>query len=152
MEPLPGPEGRLLRFCQPGPHDLDVNFTIPGGFQFGLGAASDDAYRAMAQQRGWSSGLRRMDGAGGQGVLLPWRAHAPSRRLAAASATCQTIRRVFPEVKTLIYIHSFINTDPDGPRKHPDARITNADGTPLPEQDLHRDVRHAVLLRLPGAV
>ena len=33
--------------------DLDVNFTIPGGFQFGLGAATDDdAYRAMAEQRG----------------------------------------------------------------------------------------------------
>ena len=37
---------------------------------------------------------------------------------------------VLPQVKSLIYIHAFINTDPDGPRKHPDARITHEDGTP----------------------
>jgi hypothetical protein len=43
---------------------------------------------------------------------------------------CDIIRRVLPQVKSLIYIHSFINTDPDGPRKHPQARITNEDGTP----------------------
>ena len=38
---------------------------------------------------------------------------------------CATIRRVLPQVKSLIYIHSYINTDPAGPQKHADARITN---------------------------
>jgi hypothetical protein len=32
-------------------------------------------------------------------------------------------------VKSLIYIHSFINTDPEGPEKHPDARIIAEDGS-----------------------
>jgi hypothetical protein len=42
---------------------------------------------------------------------------------------CAVIRRVLPGVKSLVYIHSFINTDPAGPKKHSRARITNQDGT-----------------------
>jgi hypothetical protein len=112
--------------------DLDVNFTISGGFQFGLGASSDDAYRGMAQQRGlkfmasgvWSDPGAKVPCYHGEHML---QAAALQERL---RERCQTIRRVLPQVKTLIYIHSFINTDPEGPRKHPDAHITNPDGTP----------------------
>ena len=112
--------------------DLDVNFTVPGGFQFGLGAKTDDDYRAMAEQRGlkfMSSGVW-MDPAGpvkcyhGEHML---QATAQQQRL---RENCAAIRRAIPQVKSLIYIHSYINTDPAGPQKHPDARITNEDGTP----------------------
>ena len=109
-----------------------MNFTIPGGFQFGLGAASDDAYLAMAEQRGlkfMASGVWDDHGAKvpyyhGEHML---QATALQHRL---RQRCDIIRRVLPQVKSLIYIHAFINTDPDGPRKHPDARITHEDGTP----------------------
>ncbi|MGE5531654.1 MAG: hypothetical protein ACM3VW_06020, partial [Bacteroidota bacterium] len=42
---------------------------------------------------------------------------------------CVKIGRAIPDVKSLIYIHAYINTDPEGPAKHPDAKITLPDGT-----------------------
>ncbi len=111
--------------------DLDVNFTIPGGFQFGLGAATDDAYRAMAEQRGlkfmtsdvWFDHTGKVRCYHGEHMLQATTLQHSLRE------NCATIRRALPEVKSLIYIHSFINTDPEGPRKHPHARIVNEDGT-----------------------
>jgi len=111
--------------------DLDVNFTVPGGFQFGLGAASDEAYREMAAQRGLkfiSSGVW-FDHAGavkcyhGEHML---QAAALQQKL---REQCAAIRRALPDAKSLIYIHAFLNTDPEGPAKHPGAQITQADGT-----------------------
>ncbi|MEN6643924.1 MAG: hypothetical protein ABFE08_15925 [Armatimonadia bacterium] len=110
--------------------DLGVNFTIPGGFQFGLGAASDEAYKEIAEQRGlrfMSSGVW-MDPKGdvkcyhGEHML---QATAMQQKL---REQCAAIRRAIPQVKSLVYIHGYINTDPDGPRKHPDAQITTEDG------------------------
>lgn len=110
--------------------DLGVNFTVPGGFQFGLGAPNDEQYRRIAHERGlkfMSSGVWSDPGAKtryyhGEHML---QATALQQRL---RERCQVIRRVLPDVKTLIYIHAFINLDPAGPQKHPDARITNEDG------------------------
>ncbi|MBU0606618.1 MAG: hypothetical protein KKI08_01975 [Armatimonadetes bacterium] len=111
--------------------DLGVNFTVAGGFQFGLSAASEEACAEMAAQRG----LKFMS----SGVWFnregPIKCYHGEHMLQATALQqnlrerCAMIRRATPEVKSLIYIHAFINTDPEGPRKHPDARITLADGT-----------------------
>ena len=117
--------------------DLDVNFTVPGGFQFGLAQPNDEAYRENAATRGlkfMSSGVWMDNNAAvkcyhGEHML---QAAAMQQQL---RTRCDQIRRVIPAlagermVKSLVYIHSFINTDPDGPQKHRDAWITNADGT-----------------------
>ena len=112
--------------------DLGVNFTILGGFQFGQRAKTDDLLRETAEQRG----LRFMS----SGVWMeregPVKCYHGEHMLQATAQqerlreNCAAIRRVLPQVKSLIYIHSYINTDPDGPKKHADARITNEDGTP----------------------
>jgi hypothetical protein len=110
--------------------DLDVNFTLPGGFQFGLGAGTDDDYRALADQRGlqfMSSGVW-MNSAG------PVKCYHGAHLLEATALQqnlrerCASIRRVLPQVKSLVYIHAFINTDPAGPLKYADARIMGEDG------------------------
>jgi hypothetical protein len=113
--------------------DLEVNFTTEGGFQFGLPsilAMSDEQLRDLIDTRGlkfFSSGVWfDRDGAiacyHGDHML-----EASSIRQTLRQA-CAKLRRVAPDVMSLIYIHTFINTDADGPTKYPDARIVNADG------------------------
>jgi hypothetical protein len=111
--------------------DLDVNFTVPGGFQFGLGAATDEAAREIVAQRGlkfMSSGVW-FDHAGavkcyhGEHMLQATALRENLRE------RCAMVRRALPDVKSLIYIHAFLNTDPEGPKKHPDALLTLADGS-----------------------
>ena len=41
---------------------------------------------------------------------------------------CAKLHRVAPEVKSLIYIHCFINTDPEGPELYPDSRVITKTG------------------------
>ena len=120
--------------------DLGVNFTIPGGFQFGLGAASDDAYRQMAAERGlqflasgvWFDRSGEIKCYHGEHMLQATRLQQRLRD------ECANIRRAIPQVKSLVYIHSFINTDPAGPQKHPDARITAEDGSQYENQGYTR--------------
>ncbi|NLY01973.1 MAG: hypothetical protein GXY83_38295 [Rhodopirellula sp.] len=111
--------------------DLGVNFTIPGGFQFGLGAGSDEAYRQMATERGlqfmasgvWFDRSGEMKCYHGEHMLQATQLQQRLRE------HCANIRRGIPHVKSLVYIHSFINTDPAGPKKHADARITDEGGS-----------------------
>ncbi|MBT4823519.1 MAG: hypothetical protein HON70_47895, partial [Lentisphaerae bacterium] len=112
---------------------LGANFTVPGGFQFGLndvGKMSDEALREMATVRG----LRFIS----SGVWFDWKGEVKCYhghhmlKAATLRATlkeaCAKVRRVLPEVKSLIYIHSFINTDPDSPGRFADSRVTLEDG------------------------
>lgn len=113
--------------------DLSVNFSVPGGFEFGLPgitAMEDDALRARIAERGLgfiSSGVW-FDREGevpcyhGEHMLEAARLQEQQREAAAK------LRRVAPEVKSLIYIHTSINTDPEGPGRHPEARIITAAG------------------------
>ncbi|MHB8995647.1 MAG: hypothetical protein ACYC63_10385 [Armatimonadota bacterium] len=111
--------------------DLDVNFTVPGGFQFGLGQPSDEAYKENAQLKG----LRFMSSGVWFNSKGPVKCYHGEHMLQATEMQQQLrensakIRRAIPDVKSLIYIHAHINTDPEGPAKHPDARITLPDGT-----------------------
>lgn len=122
----------FINLCR---RDLNVNFTVPGGFSFDLNSFASgepDALRAMIAQRGLSivaSGT--WSNVGGD----PPYYHG-AHMLQAASiierlrTACARAREIAPDLTTLVYMHSFINTDPETPEKYPDALITNADGTP----------------------
>lgn len=111
--------------------DLDVNFTVPGGFQFGLGQPDAEAYRANAALKG----LRFMSSGVWFNGKGPVKCYHGEHMLQATDLRqllhdqCAALRAAVPEVKSLIYIHCFINTDPEGPTRHPDSRVTLADGT-----------------------
>ncbi|MBD3293545.1 MAG: hypothetical protein GF393_11520 [Armatimonadia bacterium] len=115
--------------------DLDVNFTIPGQFQFGLPSAADmtpEAIRTMIEERDlavFSTGTWANTGGDppyyhGAQSLEAEHLHERFRR------ACENLRAVAPEVASLIYIHTFINLHEDTPERFPDSLITNADGTP----------------------
>ncbi len=113
--------------------DLQVNFTVPGGFDFGLtgiNAMTDEALREHIAERGVrfiSSGVW-FDRSGGVPCYHGHhmlQAAALRQRLRDA---CAKLRRVAPEVKSLIYIHCFINTDPKGPELFGDARVLTDKG------------------------
>jgi len=133
--------------------DLGVNFTVPGGFQFGLGAATDEDSRAMAELRALkflSSGVwfdRKGDVKCYHGEHM---LQASSLR-EQLNNRCATIRRVVPDVRSLIYIHAYINTDPRGPEKHPDARITNEDGSQYENKGYTQSTGIPFLYNYPAA-
>ena len=113
--------------------DLEVNFTVPGGFEFGLPeitSLSDEALRERIDQRGlsfissgvWINREGEVPCYHGAHML---QASAMQERLRQAA---DKLRRVAPQVKSLIYIHAAINTDPRGPELHADSRITTAGG------------------------
>jgi len=113
--------------------DLNVNHTVDGGFQFGLTsitAMSDEQLRELIDKRGirfFSSGVwfnRGGDIACYHGDHM---LEATTNRQKLREA-CAKLRRVAPDAKSLIYIHTFINTDANAPTKYPDARIVTADG------------------------
>lgn len=116
--------------------DLDVNFTVPGGFQFGLGQPDDAAYQTNAELKG----LRFMSSGVWFNPKGPVKCYHGEHMLQATDLqaqlrnNCAKIRRALPEVKSLIYLHAYINTDPEGPAKHPDAQITLADGKQFENQ------------------
>lgn len=115
--------------------DLGVNFTIPGQFQFGLPSAADmtaEQIREMVAERDltiFSTGTWANPGGdppyyhGAQSLEA---AHLQERFRQA----CANLRAAAPDVKSLIYIHTFINLHEDTPARFPDSIITNADGTP----------------------
>jgi len=126
----------FINLCR---RDLDVNFTVPGGFQFGLPSAatmSADEIRAMVAERGlafFSAGTWANTGGDppyyhGAQML---EATQLQERFRQASAN---LRAAAPDVKSLIYIHTFINLHEDTPARFPDSLITNEDGTPYINQ------------------
>lgn len=122
----------FINLCR---RDLDVNFTVPGGFQFGLPSLATmdaDHIRALVAERGLaflSTGTWANSGGDPpyyHGAQMLEATHLQERfRQAAAN-----LRAAAPQIKSLIYIHSYINLHEDTPARFPDALITNPDGTP----------------------
>jgi len=122
----------FINLCR---RDLDVNFTVPGGFQFGLPSLADmsaDDIRAMVEERGLqfvSTGTWANTGGDPpyyHGAHMLEATHLQEHfRQAAAN-----LRAAEPAVKSLIYIHTFINLHEDTAERFPDSLITNEDGTP----------------------
>lgn len=120
----------FINLCR---RDLKVNFTVPGGFDFSLTSVSamkDADLTARIQERGLqfiSSGVWFDHNA-------DIKCYHGSHMLKATSvreklrAACAKLSRVAPEVKSLIYIHCFINTDPEGPKLYPDSRVITKAG------------------------
>ena len=113
--------------------DLGVNFTVPGGFEFGLNSLAvtqDQEILDRIAERGLgfiSSGVwfeRDTDVPCYHGGHM---LQAAKSREQLAQA-CANLRRVALEVKSLIYIHCFINTDPQGPTLYPDSRVITDKG------------------------
>lgn len=125
------PAGDYYDFVNLARRDLGVNFTVPGGFQFGLGQPDDEAYRANAALKG----LRFMSSGVWMNPPGPVKCYHGAHTLQATAMQqqlkkqCDAIRRAAPGLKSLVYIHAFINTDPEGPARFPDAKVTNADGS-----------------------
>ncbi len=126
----------LINLCR---RDLNVNFTVPGGFQFGLSSLADmsaDDIRAMVRERDLafvSTGTWANIGGDPpyyHGAQMLEATHLQERFRQA----CANLRAATPEVKSLIYIHSFINLYEDTPARFPDSLITNEDGTPYVNQ------------------
>lgn len=122
----------FINLCR---RDLDVNFTVPGGFQFGLPSAATmtaDEIRAMVEERGlefFSTGTWANTGGDPpyyHGAQMLEATHLQERFRQA----CANLRAAAPGVKSLIYIHSFINLHDDTPERFPDSLITNEDGSP----------------------
>jgi len=115
--------------------DLDVNFTIPGQFDFSLRSAaamSADEIRAIVEQRGVS--ILSTGTWANPGGDPPYYHGAQSLEATHIREqfrqACANVRAATPDVRTLIYIHTFINLHEDTPERFPDSLITNADGTP----------------------
>ncbi len=108
--------------------DLDANFTIPGGFLFGLNGAATEtaaALRERLQTRGAqfaSSGVWFHRGGDVSCYHGSHMLKAAALRETLGKA-CANVRANAPGAKSLVYIHAFINTDPDGPRLFPDSRV-----------------------------
>jgi len=115
--------------------DLDVNFTVPGQFQFGLQSAAVmdlDELVAQIEERDlkvlstgtWANG----------GGDPPYYHGAQSLEATGLRETfrkaCENVRAIAPQVESLIYIHTFINLHEDTPERFPDSLITKEDGTP----------------------
>ncbi|MGD9495351.1 MAG: hypothetical protein AB7Y46_03470 [Armatimonadota bacterium] len=122
----------FINLCR---RDLGVNFTVPGGFSFDLtsfATAEPGTLREMVQQRALAivcSGT--FANVGGDPPYYHGEHMLQAQSLIDRYRTaCARAREITPEVTTLVYMHSFIDTDPQTPEKHPDALITNADGTP----------------------
>ncbi|NLF15917.1 MAG: hypothetical protein GX595_01480 [Lentisphaerae bacterium] len=115
--------------------DLTANHTVPGGFRFGLNQIaklSDEALQAMVRDLGIRFIASPVWFAPPGDPQRCYHGHHMLQAKAVQDAlreACAKVRRVCPEVKTLIYIHAFINTDPAGPERFADARIINQDGT-----------------------
>ncbi len=116
--------------------DLDVNFTIPGGFSFsgpgGILNSTKEDLNKWLDMRGvkiLSSGVwfdRSKDAQvpcyHGTHML---KATKLRQRLKDGVAR---LREWFPDVKYLIYIHSYINTDETAAERYPEARLITPDG------------------------
>lgn len=113
--------------------DLDVNFTVPGGFEFGLSginAMSDEALRSTIADKGlrfiasgvWFDREGDVPCYHGSHMLEATRLQEQLRDAAAK------LRRVEPDVKSLIYIHTSIDTNPEGPERYADSRIITEGG------------------------
>ena len=116
--------------------DMDVNFTIPGGFAF---YAPQRILAATGEQlRGWL----RTRGVGVLSTTVWFGAPADGgkacyhgtdmlnagvlrQRLRGA---VERLRELCPEIPLLIYIHSSINTDENSPALYPAARVMSAGG------------------------
>ena len=114
--------------------DLDVNFTVPGNFEFGLGNLNDwtdDALRARIEERGLSfisSGVW-FDRSGGDVPCYHGSHMLEATELKEQLREAATrLRQVAPGTQSLIYIHAFIDTNPQGPELYADSRILTADG------------------------
>lgn len=122
----------FINLCR---RDLGVNFTVEGGFQFGLpslATMTPEQIAGLVTERGlafFSTGTWANSGGDppyyhGAQMLEATQLQERFRQAAA------NLRAVAPEVKSLIYIHSYINLHEDTPARFPDALITNPDGTP----------------------
>ncbi len=120
----------FINLCR---RDLNVNWTVPGGFQFSLTSvpAMEDAdLLAQIKERD----LRFLS----SGVWFDHNAEIKcyhgGHMLKAADLreslreACAKLRRVAPDVKSLIYIHCFINTDPEGHELYPDSYVVDKAG------------------------
>ena len=121
----------FINLCR---RDLDVNFTVPGGFDFSLASVpgrDDGQLRAYIKERDLrfiSSGVWTDPGGDvpcyhGAHMLKATQLQAKLRE------ACAKLHDVAPAVKSLIYIHCFINTDPEGPKLFPDSRVITRAGT-----------------------
>lgn len=120
----------FINLCR---RDLQVNWTVPGGFQFGLtglAAMDDDKLQAQIAESGLafiSSGV--WFDRGGEVPCYHGAHMLQAKRLQELQRdACAKLHRVAPQVKSLIYLHCFINTDPRGPELYPDARIITERG------------------------
>ncbi len=126
----------FINLCR---RDLGANFTVPGGFQFGLPSLADmnaEDIRALVSERGLafvSTGTWANSGGDPpyyHGAHMLEATHLQERFRQA----CANLRAAVPGVQSLIYIHSFINLHEDTPERFPDSLITNEDGTPYINQ------------------
>lgn len=122
----------FINLCR---RDLNVNFTVPGGFSFDLNAfatGEPDELRRIIEQRGLaivSSGT--WANPGGDPPYFHGAHMLEAKQLRDRLRTaCERAKQIAPDVTTLVYMHSFIDTDPQTPQKYPDALITNEDGSP----------------------
>lgn len=116
--------------------DMDVNFTIPGGFSFFL---PETLLRGTKESLDEWTGIRGVDILS-SGVWFDYSENAQKkcyhgtdmlnavgpRELLRQSSTL--IRERHPDMKWLIYIHSSINTDEAAPGAYPDARVMTQAG------------------------
>ena len=116
--------------------DMDVNFTIPGGFSF---YGSRTLLQQSKEELGEWMRLRGVEILS-SGVWFDHdkaaevRCYHGTHMLKAAKLRAQLkegvarLRELFPDKKMLVYIHSFINTDVTAAERYPDARIMTAEG------------------------
>lgn len=136
--PVPKPDGGwplpsdpYWDFVNVARRALDVNFTIEGPFGFlslSMLEWSDEKLKRWLELRGlrFASGTigKFPDGryAHGTGFLHVPENHKKWRKL------FDRIRRLAPNVKLLMYFHSFISTEPGAPEKYPEDRVLDPRG------------------------
>lgn len=116
--------------------DMDVNFTIQGGFSFfspdWILKSSKEEIAEWLALRGikilatgvWFDKETNPDISCYHGTHM-LKATALQQKIRAAS---DRLHEWFPDIKVLVYIHSFINTDEVAADEYPEAKVTTADG------------------------
>lgn len=128
----PLPEGDYWDFVNAVRRSWQSNITIPGPFVFAMyfrNRRSGSWYADWVQRRGakiLATGVPKyQDGspAHGTGVLLAkdW--------IRQQVGWVSKLRRVLPDVASLIYFHAQISTEPDARHKYADSALHNADGS-----------------------
>lgn len=115
--------------------DLDVNFTIPGQFQFGMqstAAMTPEQIRTLVDVGGLSViSTGTWSNSGGDPPYYHGAQSLEATHLIEQfRKASENLRSAAPKVASLVYIHTFINLHEDTPERFPDSLVTNADGTP----------------------